>query len=112
MLPSFARAAIVRYRAPYIEQRGTRVRDWSQAQALGITGCSLQPGAGSTDWGDDRHAAAADAVLYAPPGADIADGDRIEFRGSVWAVDGIPVQWESPTGAVDHVEARLMTWRG
>lgn len=112
MLPSFARQTVTRLRATYIEQRGTSVRDWSNPDRLEIAGCSLQGSTGSTTWNDDRHPSAADATLYAPPGADIADADRIEYRGTVYAVDGIPVEWESPTGAVDHVEARLVTWRG
>lgn len=112
MLPSFCRQTVTRLRAPYIEQRGTKVRDWSNPDQLEVTGCSVQGTTGSTTWTDDRHPVTAGATLYAPPGADIVDGDRIVYNGTTYAVDGAPVEWQSPTGMVDHVTANLTTWRG
>lgn len=112
MLPSFARQTVTVRRAPYTEQRGTKVRDWSKASEHDVPGCSFQAGTGSTTWTDDRHPITVDAVLYAPPGADIADGDRIVAAGAEYSIQGAPVAWQSPTGSVDHVEVRLVTWRG
>jgi hypothetical protein len=56
--------------------------------------------------------ATADATLYAPPFADIEDGDRVSDGSGTYVVDGIPYEWKSPTGRVSHLQARLRKWEG
>lgn len=110
MLPSWCRDTVTVWRAPLVDSRGTKVRDWTQATSHVIDGCSLQPGGTSTDFGEPRQANESDATLYAPPGADIEADDRVEFDGTTWAVDGQPMDWRSPTGRVTHRQARLTAW--
>lgn len=112
MLPSWCKTTVTVSRAPYVESRGTRVRDWPHATEHEVTGCSLQPASSSTAWADQRQPVTYDATLYAPPGADLEDGDRVTVSGATYAVDGAPMPWASPTGSVDHVTANLATWRG
>ena len=111
MLPSFARESVTIKRAPYVEQRGTRVRDWSGTiTSTTVTGCHVQPLSSSTAWTDLAQSVTTDALLFLPPGTDIQPDDRIEHDGVLYAVQGAPKAWKSPTGAIDHVEAELVRW--
>lgn len=112
MLHSWCRHTVTVSRAP-MAASGTRIeRDWSHAAEHAIAGCSLQPASTSTDFGDVDAVAGISAILYAPEGADIAEGDRVSFGGRTYAVDGAPYSWESPTGRTSHVQARLRAWEG
>ena len=42
-LPSFCRETVTVLRAPLVDQRGTKVRDWSQATEHFVTGSSRPP---------------------------------------------------------------------
>ena len=112
MLPSWCQDQVTVLRAPLVDSRGTKVRDWAQATSATVTGCSLQPASTSTDFGEVRQAADFDATLYLPPDADVLQDDRIVFGGVTYAVDGMPSEWRSPTGRVTHRQARLKTWSG
>ena len=112
MLPSWCSDTVTVLRAPLVTN-GTRTeRDWTDAQGHAITGCSVQPAGTSSDFGTVDAVANADATLYAPPSADIAEGDRVAFAGATYVVDGIPYEWKSPTGRVSHLQARLRKWAG
>ena len=111
MLPSFASKTITISRAPYIDSRGTKIRDWSQAQDTQVEGCILQPNSADTDWTDTTQAVTVRARLWCPPETDIKADDRVTVDGNQYAVNGNPMMWESPTGALDHIEAALIDWR-
>ena len=99
-------------RAPMVESRGTQVRDWSQASSHELHGCSVQPASTSSDM-DGREGQVTDRWhLFAQPGADIKAGDRVEFAGQSFEVDGAPFEWKSPTGRVSNIQAHLVEWRG
>lgn len=112
MMPSFARDTVTVHRAPMIEERGTKVRDWANAQKHVIERCSFQPVQSSTNWTDPRQAVTVKASLYLPPGSDITEEDMVEFGGAKYAVEGAPFEWRSPSGRIDHVQASLVDWRG
>lgn len=109
MLPTFARQSVIVLRAPTGVPRGER--DWDAAVPHKVRGCSLQRSSASADH-DGREEASADAVLYCPPGSDVLKGDRIEYRGQVFTVNGLPFLDESPTGALDMLVVPLRTARG
>lgn len=112
-LPSFCSDSVTVVRAPLRESRGTSTRDWSSATRKEIEGCSVQFGSTSTGRADERELAVSDAAtLFAPPGADIEPGDRIECAFGAFEVDGSPMPRTSPTGAASHVECSLSRWRG
>lgn len=112
MLPSWCRDSVDVWRAPLVAVRGTEERDWANAAKHTVTGCSVQPSTTSTGWNDPREALTASMTLYAPPGADVMAGDRVDFGGASYRVDGIAMPWRSPTGAVDHLMAYLVGWEG
>ena len=111
-LPSFCRDTVEVLRAPLVASRGTQERDWSQAVAHDVVGCSVQFGSTSTDRGEPRDAVSSSAVLYAPPGADVKAGDRVSCAHGEFSVEGEPMPRVSPTGAVSHVECSLARWEG
>ena len=113
MLPSFAREAVTVSRAPYKDERGTKVRDWASESVTHATvrGCSFQPVSSETYWTDVSQAVTVSARLFMPPGTDVQPDDRITVRGTDYAIQGAPEAWESPTGAVSHIVVNLIEWR-
>lgn len=112
MLPSWCTQVVTVLRAPLVTAGHRQERDWAHAQPHTVSGCSVQPAGTSSGFGTVDAVATADAVLYAPPGSDIQDGDRVQYGSATFVVDGIPCGWESPTGRVSHVQARLTKWAG
>ncbi len=99
-------------RAPLVAVRNTQERDWTRAEPHEVARCWAEGVSSSTDFADPRQAATVRAVLYAPAGADIEQGDRIVWEGAAYAVDGTPRPMRSPTGRLDHIECDLVDWRG
>ena len=112
MLPRFCKDVVTVKRAEQVDKRGTTVLDWSSPTTFEISGCSVQPSTTSRDFDGRALQVSEDWVLYAPPDADVQAGDRVEWHGSVFEINGSPMPWESPTGRVSHVWARLVEWRG
>lgn len=113
MLPSFCRDTVTVRRAVLVERRGTTVPDWGSATSHIVSGCSLQEGGSSTEFGDaQRDPSESDATLLMPPGSDVRAGDRVSLNGRTWEVDGVPSDVKSPTGCVSHRRAKLKEWRG
>ena len=113
MLPSFCSDTITRVRPGEKTVRGQVVPDWNipPATLLDITGCSVQPA--STDlFQDGRVLGILDGMTcYMPPGADVQEGDRIEYDGAIYTIDGAPRKWISP-GNLAHTQLRLVRWSG
>lgn len=112
MLPGFANKTVTVERAPLVDMRGTQVRDWSHAEPHDEHGCYVDFSSTSTRWTDVRQGVTLRARLYAPPDADICEGDRICYRCRQYAIDGAPFLRESPTDALTHLECGLIDWSG
>jgi head-tail adaptor len=54
----------------------------------------------------DRDTIVADWRIFLPPDADISPYDRVEARGHIFEVSGLPNEQKSPRAA-HHIEARL-----
>ena len=50
-------------------------------------------------------------TLFAPPGADIKAGDRIEYNGQVYEIDG-DVRIQPAALRLEHIEIRLRRHAG
>lgn len=111
MLPSFCNDSVTVERAPLVEVRGTFEPDWGHPVSMEVAGCSFQPVQGSTAWTDPRQAVTIRATLYMPPDAPVQAGDRIRYDGNLYAIDGAPMPWKSPTGRVSHIQCSLVDWR-
>lgn len=112
MLPSFCNDSVTVKRAALADSRGTKVLDWVHATSSTLNGCSVQPNTTSRDFDGRTVQVTEDWTLYAPPGSDVKAGDRIEWNGLTFEIDGAPMAWKSPTGRVSHIWARLKEWRG
>lgn len=112
MLPSWANDTVTRIRPTVRTVRGSDVPDWSNPSTLEISGCTVQP-AGTMLSQDGRIQGIQDGyTCYLPPGADVAAGDRIQFGGNVYTINGEPQTWKSPTGRVSNMQLNLERWRG
>lgn len=112
MLPSFARQTIIRIRPASKTLRGSEVPDWSDVTRAIIPGCSVQP-AGTTLSQDGRVLAFTDGLtVYLPPDADVKAGDRIEYAGETYTINGSPRVWPSASGGLDHIMLNLQRWSG
>jgi len=112
MLPSFCRSEITVKRANLVDKRGTTVADWTNPLTFTIQGCSVQPSTSTRDFDGRTLGISEEWTLYAPTGANLKAGDRVYWQGSVFEINGAPMPWESPTGRISHVFARLNEWRG
>ena len=112
MLPSFCKDSVTVKRAQLVDRRGSKVLDWSNPTSTTLKGCSVQPSTTSRDF-DGRTVQVYEGwTLYALPGSDLQAGDRIEYDGLTFEIDGAPMKQPSPTGRVSHIWARLAEWRG
>lgn len=112
MLPSFYRQTITRIRPGIKESRGSSIPDWENYEALTIGGCNVQP-TGTTLSQDGRVEGISDGqIAYTPITADIKAGDRIEYDGEVYAIEGEPRRWTSASGTLDHLILNLKRWQG
>ncbi|MBQ9004900.1 MAG: hypothetical protein IJ092_00855 [Atopobiaceae bacterium] len=113
MLPSWCTDVATVLRAPTVVRSGRASPDWRNAVPHTVAGCSLQGSSTETDFdGAQRNASASAATLLCPPGADVAEGDRVKCGGHTWEVDGVPFEVRSPTGRTSHLRVRLREWRG
>ena len=112
MLPSFASKTATIYRAPLVDSRGTKVRDWASQYVTktDVAGCSFQPVSSDTRWTDPSQAVTSTHRLFMPPGTDVKASDRVEVDSTMYAIQGEPSVWESPTGAVSHIVVDLREW--
>lgn len=113
MLPSFAtRPVNVVHPVWVTDTRNTRRATYPpDAPRVAVPGCWLNPG-NSSELNDARSTTEISWTLYAPPGADIGAADQVEVDGVMHLVDGEPQRVPSPTGAVSHVLALLVRWKG
>ena len=108
---SFFVQEVTRYRPATREVRGSTVFDWDNASHETIKNCNVQQSGTSLDQ-QGRFAVMDGLTLYAPPGSDIQAGDRIEYAGKTYVIDGDPREWVSPTGTVSTVQCPLKRWEG
>lgn len=113
MLPTWASQSITRVRPGSKTIRGSVVPDWSQDKVskVTITGCSVQP-AGTGLSQDGRVLGINEGyTAFIPEGSDVQAGDRIEFDGNTYAINGEPKKW---TGAYtrSHIQLNLVRWEG
>lgn len=112
MLPSFMRQTIIRVRPGTKTLRGSEVPDWTNATRAIIPGCSVQPASTSLSQ-DGRVLAITDGLTaYIPADADVKAGDRIEYAGDTYTINGAPRVWPSASGGLDNIQLNLERWSG
>ena len=112
MLPSFANQTITVVRAKTTTtSRGSEVPDWTNTENTTVTGCSIQPASTSLSQ-DGRILGITDGwTAYVPEGTDAKAGDRIEFDGQIFEINGAPRKWTGPM-RTSHIQLNLTRWEG
>ena len=112
MLPTFATQEIIRIRPGTTTERGSVIPDWtpSKVDKLIIGGCSVQPS--TTSLSQDGRVLGINEqwTAYIPEGADVKEGDRIQFDGEVYTINGAPKKWTGITRS--HIQLTLTRWEG
>lgn len=113
MLPSFASQTVELVEPALVEDRGQQVPDWDAppASVTVVPGCSVQPGA-SAETLDARQGVTVRWTVYAPAGIPATAHTGARYDGVLYAIDGAPARWPSPTGGLDHVVLLLVDWQG
>lgn len=111
---SFARATIERLRPVLIpDGHGNTVPDWSQPpDVLPIGGCSVQPAGATEENLQSRDTILREWTVFAPRFADVTATDRVRWDGIDYEVTGVPAAWDSPTGALSHIQFTIQQWEG
>jgi hypothetical protein len=106
--------SVTRLRAGTTTDRyGGTVADWSDPDALVITGCAVAPRDAEEDRTNGRQAVIIGFNIYTPAGADVLPTDRLIVRGEECEVDGDPGVWTSPyTDVTEGVEIRTRRVEG
>lgn len=108
---SFWTQTITRIRPGEMTVRGSVVPDWDHVETLTIPGCSVQPASTSLSQ-DGRVLGVQDGLtVYAPAGIDVKAGDRIQYGGNVYTINGDPLDWPA-AGRLQHIQLNLQRWRG
>jgi len=111
MLLKFWHTSITRIRPATKVVRGSTVFDWDNPSTLVINECLVQPGTTNLSM-DGRVLGIQDGLtVCAPEDADIQAGDRIEYRGEVYTINGDPLVWVD-AGKLNHMQLNLQRWRG
>jgi hypothetical protein len=76
-----------------------------------VTGCSVQPTSAAEQTGTGE-LLVTNLTVYLPAGTDILATDRVQWLGTVYAVDGTPAVWRDELGNIDHVQAQLLLREG
>lgn len=86
--------------------------DWSNVSTAVINGCSVQPADARLSQ-DGRVLGTTDGLtVYMPADADVLAGDRIQYDGLTYIIDGVPRHWPSASGRLDHILLNLERWAG
>lgn len=109
---SFLGDTVTVVRAPLVDaDYNNQEFDWPNATETEVGGCRVQPERGP-EYTTDRDAVTTRWRLFGPDGMDLEATDHIVHQGTTYEVDGSVERWPSPTGALAHIEARLVRVEG
>lgn len=110
MLPGYCNDTVTIVRAA-ITDGVRKERDWANAERFDVLRCSVQPSTTEGTLGT-RENGSETVTAYFQPGTDVRSGDRMEFRGKSYAMLGEPMEYRSPFGRCDAIQATFKRWRG
>lgn len=112
MACSFFKDTVTVLRAPLRESRGAMVPDWENAERIPLSRVQVTPASTVQDR-DGRVVNVSDRfTLRAGYEADIEAGDRVEWDGRTFEVDGDVFHTQSPTGRASSTRCTLAFWEG
>ena len=109
---SFMKDSVTVHRAPLAIKNGMEYRDWDNASAHSVSNVQVVAQSTSRDF-EGRVTQVSDRrTLRARYEADIQAGDRVEWHGDLYEVDGEVFQTVSPTGRISSTRCTLVRWEG
>ena len=109
---SFMRDSVTVIRPSQKTSRGATVKDWDKATRTTLADVQVTP-ANTVQDRDGRVVNVSDRfTLRARYEADIQAGDRVEWDGRTFEVDGDVFHTQSPTGRVSSTRCTLAYWEG
>jgi hypothetical protein len=113
MLPSWANQSITVVRPGTKESRGSVIPDWSPDKITKktINGCSVQPASTSLSQDGRVLGVTEGMTAYLPEGSDVKAGDRIEYNGETFTINGEPRVWVAPFTR-SNIQLNLVRWEG
>lgn len=109
---SFFSDSVTVKRAAIAIKNGMEYRDWTNATSHTVARVQITAQASTRDF-DGRVESVTDRrTLRASYDADIAVGDRIEWNGDTYEVDGEVFHTKSPTGRVSSTRCSLVRFTG
>lgn len=109
---SFMTDSVTVIRAPLITVNGGQVRNWAGASTHMLSRIQITAQSTSRDF-DGRVTQVTDMRrLRAPYDADIQPGDRVQWHGETYEVNGEVFHTKSPTGRVSSTRCTLVRWEG
>lgn len=113
MLPSWANQSITVVRPGTKESRGSTIPDWSPDKITKktINGCSVQPASTSLSQDGRVLGVTEGMTAYLPEGSDVKAGDRIEYNGETFTINGEPRVWVAPFTR-SNIQLNLVRWEG
>lgn len=111
-IPRWCTDTIIRIRPGEKISRGSKIPDWENTDLLEIGGCSVQPATTGLSQDGRVLGISEGLTIYLPPESDVLAGDRIEYDGDVYTINGKPKLWRSATGRVSHMQLNVERWQG
>lgn len=98
---------------PYTNEPGTAL-SWASPERIEVPGCGVEVRLNvDRDGGNYSDPVFLGLRIFMPAGTDITARDRVEVRGEVYEVDGIPFEWRNPfTGWTPGVEVLVKRLEG
>lgn len=95
--------------ATITDRYGNLTKDWTNPTRTTVRGWVARRS--ETEVVDGREAEVSDWVVFLPTGTVITGGDRVEWNGNVFEVNGPPNEAWTPRGP-HHIEAQLSAVTG
>ena len=109
---SFFRDTVTIIRAPLEMRNGSEYRDWNNATSHELERVQVVAAGTSRDFAGRAESITDRRTLRANYDADIQEGDRVEYGGKLYEIDGEVFHTKSPTGRASSTRCTLMRWKG
>lgn len=109
---SFMNDTVTVKRAPIAKKNGMEYRDWKNATSTTISNVQITGQTTSRDFEGRTEQMLDRRTLRAKYDADIQKGDRIEWNGGTYEIDGEVFHTKSPTGRISSTRCTLVRWEG
>ena len=109
---SFMNDTVKVLRATTTKKNGAEIRDWTKPTEITLSNVQVTAASTSRDFEGRALQVNDRRTLRARYDADIKKGDRIQWNGETYEIDGEVFHTKSPTGRVSSTRCTLVRWEG